>query len=297
MPIRIRLTWADPNTSETGHRIYRATSPMNPMDLPPPLTTLASNLTEYLDESVAEGQTYYYRVGAYSSTGEGISSEVSVTAEVGTADPYWAQVVSLLHMDGADGATTFTDETGLAWTVSGDAQIDTNQSKFGGASGVFDGSGDRIHAVHADLVLGTGDFTIEFFVLPSSSGSGTRYLMSPGYVSAAWFALGYDYSTSKFVEVGDTPSLSGAHAKDTWHHVAITRSGGVIRVFINGVKSGEEPNARDYTQNTYYFGGTDTNIAGSNGWFIGHLDEVRITRGVARYTSDFTQPANPFPSG
>lgn len=297
MPVRIRLNWDDPNPAETGHRIYRAEAPMDPMNLPTPLATLGPNVTEYLDESVVQGLTYYYRVGAYSETGEGVSGEVSEKAEVTTVDPYWTSVVSLLHMDGADGSTTFTDETGLAWTVSGNSQIDTGQSKFGGASGEFDGSGDRIQATHANLILGTGDFTIEFFVRPSSSGWGTRYLMSTGYVAGAWFTLGYDYSAGKFVEVGDTPTLSGTHAKDTWHHIAITRSDGMIRVFVNGIKSGEEPNTKDYTQDTYYFGGTDSNIAGSGGWLVGHMDELRITKGVARYVADFTPPNSAFLAG
>ena len=70
---------------------------------------------------------------------------------------------SLLHFNGADASTTFTDESGKAWTASGHAQIDTAQSVFGGASGLFDGTDDYIYAADSDdWNLGTLDFTVDF---------------------------------------------------------------------------------------------------------------------------------------
>ena len=72
---------------------------------------------------------------------------------------------SLLHFDGADASTTFTDESGKTFTARGNAQLDTAQQKFGTASGLFDGTGDYIDTPdHADWFLGTGDFTIDFWV-------------------------------------------------------------------------------------------------------------------------------------
>ena len=72
----------------------------------------------------------------------------------------------LLHCDGADGSTTFIDSaTGKTITASGNAQIDTAQYKFGGASGLFDGTNDFLYTPnHADFTFGTGDFTIDFWV-------------------------------------------------------------------------------------------------------------------------------------
>ena len=78
-----------------------------------------------------------------------------------------AQTVLLLHCDGTDASTTFTDSSSPAKTVTavGDAQLDTAQFKFGTASGLFDGTGDELTVTdHADFDFGTGDFTIEFFV-------------------------------------------------------------------------------------------------------------------------------------
>src|SRR5690554_1699309 len=82
-------------------------------------------------------------------------------------DPYFASVVLLLHGDGTDGSTTITDNSGSAHspTVNGNSQIDTAESQFGGASVLFDGSGDYLeYADSADWDFGTGDFTVEFWM-------------------------------------------------------------------------------------------------------------------------------------
>jgi hypothetical protein len=76
----------------------------------------------------------------------------------GSTDPYWSSVVSLLHFDGANASTTFTDQTGKTWSAYGGVQIDTAQSKFGGASGLFNGASDYITTPStAELTFGAGD--------------------------------------------------------------------------------------------------------------------------------------------
>ena len=81
--------------------------------------------------------------------------------------------VALLHFNGADASTTFIDESGKTWTASGNAQIDTAQSKFGGASGLFDGTGDSITTPdHADFDVGSGDFTVDFWMRQNTAWTG-----------------------------------------------------------------------------------------------------------------------------
>src|SRR3990167_5787652 len=99
----------------------------------------------------------------------------------------------LLHMDGADASTTFTDEVGHVFTPAGNAQIDTAQSKFGGASGLFDGTGDYITTPNsADFDPGTGSFTAEMWIRPAAltgiDGEG-HYLI--GNVDFATGSLGW----------------------------------------------------------------------------------------------------------
>lgn len=90
----------------------------------------------------------------------------------GGGDPYWANVVSLLHMDGANGSTTFTDQKGKTWTPNGNVQISTAQSVFGGSSAAFDGVNDSLSiASHADFGFGTGDWTVECFVRQTTTAA------------------------------------------------------------------------------------------------------------------------------
>lgn len=213
-----------------------------------------------------------------------------------TTDPYWANVVSLLHFDGADGSTTFTDESGKIWTAHGSAQIDTAQSKFGGGALLLDGSNAYIStAAHADFGFGTGDFTVEAWVryssIPSTdfcifdlrTGSGHNGLF---YIYPGSGRLTY-YNGTTYGNVGAAPS-TGA-----WAHVAFTRAGGTLRGFLGGALQWSVLMAGD-------FGATrpcriGNNFAGSSG-AVGHIDEARITKGVARYTENFTPPSAPFPA-
>lgn len=91
MALRIRLTWEDNNSGESGHRVYRSSSPMDPEALPEPLAELPPNATEYVDEDVEENLNYYYRVSVFSEFAEKVSSEiqkaVSFAPDIGA---YWA---------------------------------------------------------------------------------------------------------------------------------------------------------------------------------------------------------------
>src|SRR5687768_6144765 len=107
--------------------------------------------------------------------------------------------VALLHMDGADGSTTFTDESGKTWTARGDAQIDTAQSVFGGASGRLDGNGDFVDTPdHADWDFGSGDFTLDLRV--RFAAVGTAYFITHGdtYAGGSGWFLRYAASTLDF---------------------------------------------------------------------------------------------------
>ena len=95
-----------------------------------------------------------------------------------TNDPYWANVVLLLHMDGTDGSTTFTDSSSYAraMTAAGNAQIDTAEFKFGTASGLFDGTGDSVQTPNGADFQFLGDFTVEAWVRPTRRAALQTYL-------------------------------------------------------------------------------------------------------------------------
>lgn len=218
----------------------------------------------------------------------------SAFVDVGTgADPYLPMTSLLLHMDGSNASTTFLDSSlnTLAVTAVGNAQISTAQSKFGGASGLFDGSGDYCTATLS--ALGTNDFTIEAWVRPSSFAN---YRMiydtrtSDGDTSG--FVWGINSSGNLFIYLGSFVLTTGTLTTNTWAHVALSRSGGTWRIFVNGVlQSGTYSNSGSLTRTATRIGMDWNTLYG----FDGYIDDLRITNGVARYTSNFTPPVSALP--
>lgn len=214
-------------------------------------------------------------------------------------DPYFSSVSLLLHMDGTNASTSFVDSgpNALAVTASGNAQISTAQSKFGGTSGAFDGNGDYLTATLS--ALGTGDFTIEFWIYFNSIS--TTYLIYDTRPSGSngWYpTIYFDASAGRINYYANTAiRITGTVATPAgaWHHVALCRSSGSTRLFINGTQSGST-----FTDSNSYLSttgrptiGADGNSLGAN-CLNGYIDDLRVTT-VARYTSNFTPRAKAFP--
>jgi len=205
--------------------------------------------------------------------------------------------VTLLHMDGSDASTTFTDESGKTWTAAGNAQIDTAQSKFGGASGLFDGTGDISTSDHADFDF-PGDFTIDFWLRLNATGILiVLYDGRPTGTSGIYPTL-YILNTDNklYYLVDSTNRISGTTVLTTgaWYHVAIARSGTSTKMFLNGTQEGST-----YSDSNSYINGTSRPIIGGNGFASGNshngwMDELRISKGIARWTTTFTPPTAPY---
>ena len=215
-----------------------------------------------------------------------------------SGDPYFGYNSLLLHMDGSNGSTTFTDSSSNALTVTanGNAQISTAQSKFGGASAAFDGNGDWLSSsTNSALVFGTGDFTVEFFARWNSFSSyNSLYDSRSGGGSAAGFIILTSSAGVLSVYSGTTFVVSStALSANSWYHVACTRSGSNLRLFIDGSLAGSATYANNLTDGNLIVG--KTNEALSN-YFNGYMDDLRITKGVARYTAAFTPPTTAFPN-
>lgn len=242
---------------------------------------------------------------------------------VGACDPYWANVVSLLHFDGADGSTTIVDEVGsIGWQANSGAAIETTGALFGIGSLGVSNNGSSFDNSNNDCVynpnnetenyeLTDGDFTIELFIEPESLPSSTtgwseligKWLVD-GTTNSRCFRvyivdnilraiLSTDGVSTALLLVGTT-----ALAVDTSYHIALVRSGTTVSLYLNGSleASGSMVGALANENLTTVIGSrkaSDTTYA--NG-FNGLIDEVRITKGVARYTAPFTPPTEPFPS-
>jgi hypothetical protein len=182
----------------------------------------------------------------------------------------------------------------------GDAQIDTSVVKYGTGAMEFDGSGDWV-VVRNDETF-TGDFTIEFWVnytqpspapllrrafVINANGNVANNLQFVIGTSGQGSGLGV--WTSALIH-----GYSSAKNDGNWHHVAVSRASGQSRFFIDGVLEGSAvSNTTSFVVNNSLIGTRDQSTGSTN--FNGYIDDLRITKGVARYTAAFTPPDRAFP--
>ena len=214
-------------------------------------------------------------------------------------DPHFDKVSLLLHMDGVDGSTTFIDQLGAQCLPVGGARLSTAQSVYGGSSLLLDGSMDGIQINQSDaLNFGTGDFTIEMWVYVTAHTNTTAALLASG--GSGWVSgecvLRFDtgsvlglYTNRSGILVG-----TGSFPTGQWQHVAMCRSGGTASIYQGGVAvaSGWLPGNLNFSNNLKSFlGYSDFDKISLNGY----IDDLRVTKGLARYTSNFVPPSTPFP--
>jgi hypothetical protein len=222
----------------------------------------------------------------------------------------------LMHMDGTDAATVFRDDNGAraqaGITAVGNAQVSTAQSKFGGASALFDGFTDYLSVKSLPSADLTGNFTIEAFVrfdiLPSNQTlDGGSYMMLFSRGPGATQSESYVFINNTTIELA-LPGGGGKYGNwsiptvsiNTWYHIAIVRNSGTIKVYWDGTERTSFTNAYNWGAVT----GTEDIITSDHIWgqFIdgrgswdGYMDEIRISKS-ARYTANFTPSTTPFQS-
>ncbi len=288
--------------------------------------TLSSNTcgTQASPVTLASGAKCTYSV-VYAPTATGtLSGTTSVTSSAAnspaslsltgtaipsTADGNWADVSVLLRGNGTNGSTVFTDSKGTyAWSVTGTTgtapTISTAQSKFGGASMYFP-SGRGIQS-NANLSLGTGDFTIEFWAYRTGdAGRPSPIVATNGWIlggnMSGFYTAGYRFSPYEWCTV--TANNCGAYGRmtqtgsnynvyNTWQHIALTRQGNTYRWYVDGVRVVEGTQTQSWNLD---YGQADLKVTIGAGW-IGYIDDLRITKGVARYVgASFPLPTTELP--
>ncbi len=207
----------------------------------------------------------------------------------------------LLHFDGADQSQVVTDTSLSEHVVTcvGTAQLDTVQKVFGSASGLVDGNSDYFTlANHADWVFGTGDWTVDFRVRFNSIDQHSVFW---SYAYASGFAIYFHHTQHRIRIYRDSVEI--AHfpfdpATNTWYHIAVVRTGNNLMAFINGSQIGntEDITGFDLTdQSSEVWIGRDQ--IGNNYYYNGWIEEFRVSKGIARWTSNFTPPTAEYPEG
>jgi hypothetical protein len=240
---------------------------------------------------------YYTKIGLWPTQG------------VVASDPYFEYVTMLLPGNGTNGGqnNTFLDSSANAYTVSrsGNTTQGTFSSYGSNWSTIFpSGSNNRLQIANtAQLDLGTGDFTLEcwaYNAVPFSTYSSTyAHIFGKGNgVGAGMYALGFYVNRFYFVGLSGSIGIYGPSSAainlNQWYHVAVTRSSGVIRIFVDGVLGDSVTSSYDFTSsNTFNIGDRQASDPSANYPMQGGVSNLRVVVGTALYTSNFTPPTAP----
>ena len=211
-------------------------------------------------------------------------------------DPFVNNVSLMLAMDGVNNSTTFTDssQNALAATRFGTPVISTTQSKFGGSSAYFNGTSDYITYSSATLFDFSGDFTVEgwWYFLQVNQVQGYSIMhctieLDKCQLATVGGAIQFYWNGSLLINYAYTV----ANLLNTWTHVAITRSGSTITMWLNGVNVASATSSASIDVSGLSLG-KQLNNGIYNGYFNGYIDDFRVTK-AARYTANFTPPTAP----
>jgi len=167
-----------------------------------------------------------------------------------------------------------------------------------GGSAFFDGTGDYLScAANTAFAFGTGDFTVEAWIM-RTGGSGNQPIMQSDAIGSStndkwWFAVasgGLFFGTH--ASGGFNVVTTTTFNVNEWYHVAVTRSSGTMRMFVNGANTAftttGTPSGYSLSQNGLVIGGMST-----PSYWTGYISDARVIKGTALYTNSFTIPTAP----
>lgn len=292
-PTSVTLDWTDPGnmTASDSFDIYRDAVFVD---------TVAGNVFTFDDTTIPGDGTYEYQVVATNPAGSTTATPDPLEVIVAAGDPYYANAYVILHFNdapAASGVVTPNNGPNPLLTFQRNTVGDTSATEFqwgprslhgpgGGASGVFTG------ATWAELGFGTGDFTIELWARFDNANATQNIICWKNSLGTALYGINpgvlHVYSDGEIMN-----STTGILLTTTWQFIAYSRTSGVGELYVDGVRVATAADTTDYgATGTMYIGAT---VAGVNS-FAGYIDDVRVTKGVGRYTGTTCPvPTGPFP--
>jgi hypothetical protein len=264
--------------------------------------------------------TYYATKGLYAyASNDGFAGDGKTRVKISSVTGTWNISDTLTYYD-TDGSTilatgtiedidgeyyiidgyvpgfeTITDRQSKTVSAVGNAQLSTTQKKFGSASLYLDGTGDYANvSSNPDFGFDTGDFCIEAWVYPtttgtyreifdlrSSAGDTGGIILGITDVNQLYFYFNSNY---RIGPVGSIPI-------NTLTHVALARVSGNTRAFINGTQVGSTyVDSNNYGTRPFRIGADPNGLYA----FAGYIDEIRVSKGVGRYSTNFTPATSAF---
>lgn len=224
------------------------------------------------------------------------------------SDPFFSSVSLLLHCDGTNGSTTFTDSSNFnnTMTPAGNAAISTASPKFG--TGSYSAGAGFNNGISTPAITGgpfdlsVGDFTIEKFFNSPSADTNTQIMTCIGTHGVDGFEtilVNPSAQISAHIYIGgiDFPIVHAtAVTKDVYHHLAFVRFGTQFQLYLDGIgAAGPQTSSGSFgVPSSALFIGYKPGFGSAS---MDIMDEIRITKGVARYTGNFTPPTAPFDGG
>lgn len=227
-----------------------------------------------------------------------LANKLNKGGSLTSVDPQFNYVTMLLHGDGTNGAqnNTFLDSGPNTFTITRNGN--TTQGSFSpygsNWSNYFDGSGDYITAPNnTAFEFGTGDFTVECWVNVQSFTSSTHVIVSTYQNGTNGWTIGITGNIFYGAVAGDIGAVNSSVTPTigSWTHLALSRSGTTLTLFINGVSSASLSNSTNMTTTSAVTIGTNVGGGGLN--FTGYISNLRVVKGTAVYTSAFTPPTTP----
>jgi hypothetical protein len=216
-------------------------------------------------------------------------------------DPFFSNVSLLLHGEGADGSSILVDSSQFAHTSSvtaGTPTITTTEKRFGAASLRINANSEGWTIPTTALTLAAGeDCTIEFQFRPTTSVGSKAILTSnwPGNATQS-ISIGWNGSSISARLASNTGVNTGNLTLDVWRHIALARAGAQLSIYVDGVLAATTAIASNASSiSSLFIGLANAAFGWGNGAMECFIDELRITKGVARYTANFTPPSAPFP--
>ena len=217
---------------------------------------------------------------------------------IAVSDAFYSSVSSLLHLNGANGSTVFTDNgpSPKTWSSVSSAALSTSNFRFGTASLSLNGTSQYISTPQSTAFdFGTGDFTIEAWVYRNNTSTFSIFGKALSTTISSYLYCGGAGGTQLVFNANDENLNAGSVPSGAWIHVAATRNIGITRIFVNGALVGTST-LQDTcatvsgvaTIGSYFDGTTASNFAN------GLIDELRITKGIARYIGAFSVQLYPF---
>ena len=216
------------------------------------------------------------------------------------SDGSWTQIGTGTHVNSSTWQLfNFTNSVAYRWAkvvcntsyrsdfIGGaiiEMEIGTADNNFGTAAAYFDGSGDILTvASSADFAFGTGDFTVDMLIYVPSWGSSNPVLFAVS--TTGGFQFGKRENTTNWGAcnwgVAWGVCSTTLPTTNTWHHIAAVRASGLMKIYLDGVQVASGTDTNNYVQGVAVIGTNNLNA---------YIDELRVSKGIARWTSNFTPP-------